>query len=150
MLERIQPKDSDWRGSADIPEPSPVGSLAVGAIDNVLTVKEFIDGIIREAEELSPEKVFYYIYGVLYSNIYRKKYEEFLQIDFPRVPFTSDYQLFQKVSQLGKQLVKLHLLESPLLSQPEAKYPAIGTDRVEMREYQEKTGTVFINSQQYF
>ncbi len=51
MLERIQPKDSDWRGSADIPEPSLVGSLAVGAIDNVLTVKEFIDGIIREAEE---------------------------------------------------------------------------------------------------
>jgi nitronate monooxygenase len=52
MLERIQPKDSDWRGSADSPAPSPVGSLAVGAIDNVLTVKEFIDGIIREAEEL--------------------------------------------------------------------------------------------------
>ena len=52
MLERIQPKDSDWRGSADSPAPSPVGSLAVGAIDNVLTVKEFIDSIIREAEEL--------------------------------------------------------------------------------------------------
>ena len=51
MLERIQPKDSDWRGSADSPAPSPVGSLAVGAIDNVLTVKEFIDSIIREAEE---------------------------------------------------------------------------------------------------
>lgn len=52
MLERIQPKDSDWRGSVDSPAPSPVGSLAVGAIDSVLTVKEFVDGIIREAEEL--------------------------------------------------------------------------------------------------
>jgi predicted helicase len=72
-------------------------------------------------KELSPEEIFYYIYGVLYSNIYRQKYEEFLQIDFPRIPFTSDYQLFQETSQLGKQLVELHLLKSSLLSQPEAK-----------------------------
>ncbi|MBC8477721.1 MAG: nitronate monooxygenase [Dehalococcoidia bacterium] len=52
MLERIQPKDSDWEGPPDIPEPSRVGSLAVGAIDSIPTVKDFIDGIIREAEEM--------------------------------------------------------------------------------------------------
>ena len=52
MLERIQPKPSDWEGPPDIPEPSRVGSLAVGAIDSIPTVKEFIDGIIREAEEM--------------------------------------------------------------------------------------------------
>lgn len=101
-------------------------------------------------KEPSPEEIFYYIYGILYSNIYRQKYEEFLQLDFPRVPFTTDYQLFQEMSQLGKQLVELHLLKSSILSQPEAKYPIIGTDKVEMREYEEKTGRVFINSQQYF
>lgn len=32
----------------------------------------------------------------------------------------------------------------------EAKYPVVGTDRVEKREYQEKTGRVLINAQQYF
>lgn len=112
---------------------------------------EFLSAI-QEAfgKELSPEEIFYYIYGILYSNIYRKKYEEFLQIDFPKIPFTSNYALFEKISQLGRQLVELHLLKSPLLSQPEAKYPILGTDRVERREYQEKTGRVFINSQQYF
>ena len=52
MLERIQPKDSDWYGPTDVPQASHVGSLAVGAIDSVPTVKEFIDNIIREAEEL--------------------------------------------------------------------------------------------------
>ena len=52
LLERIQPKDSDWRGPADIPKPSQVGSLAIGAIEGVPTVKEFIDGIIQGAEEI--------------------------------------------------------------------------------------------------
>ena len=52
MLERIQPKDSDWTGPADVPEASRVGSLAISAIDSVPTVKEFVAGIIREAEEL--------------------------------------------------------------------------------------------------
>ncbi len=112
---------------------------------------EFVSAIQNIfGKEPSPEEIFYYIYGILYSTIYRQKYEEFLQIDFPKIPFTSDYKLFQKVNKLGKQLIELHLLKSPLLSQPEAKYPVIGTDRVEKRAYQEKTGRVFINSQQYF
>lgn len=112
---------------------------------------EFLSAIQKTlGKEPSPEEIFYYIYGILYSNIYRTKYDEFLQIDFPRVPFTSDYQLFQEMSQVGKQLVELHLLESPLLSRPEAKYPIMGTDKVERQQYQEKTGKVFINSQQYF
>lgn len=34
-------------------------------------------------KSVTPEEIFYYIYGILYSNIYRKKYEEFLKIDFP-------------------------------------------------------------------
>jgi NAD(P)H-dependent flavin oxidoreductase YrpB (nitropropane dioxygenase family) len=51
LLERIQPKDSDWEGSPDVPESSKVGSLAVGAIDDIPTVKEFIERMIAEAEE---------------------------------------------------------------------------------------------------
>ena len=31
-----------------------------------------------------PEQIFFYIYAVFYSNIYRTKYSEFLKIDFPR------------------------------------------------------------------
>lgn len=40
-----------------------------------------------------PEDILHYIYGVFYSNIYRETYAEFLKIDFPRVPFTADYEL---------------------------------------------------------
>jgi len=55
LLERSQPRHSDWAGAADIsgePEASQVGSLAVAAIDRVPTVKEFIDSIIQGAEEI--------------------------------------------------------------------------------------------------
>ncbi|MFH1048706.1 MAG: type ISP restriction/modification enzyme, partial [Patescibacteria group bacterium] len=31
--------------------------------------------------KIAPEEIFYYIYAILYSNIYRKKYNEFLKID---------------------------------------------------------------------
>ncbi|GAH12935.1 unnamed protein product, partial [marine sediment metagenome] len=65
------------------------------------------------SKKLSPEEIFYYIYGILYSNIYRKRYQEFLKIDFPRVPITKNYKLFQKFAEFGKQLVDLHLLKSP-------------------------------------
>ena len=55
LLERSQPRHSDWAGAADIsgePDASQVGSLAVAAIDRVPTVKEFIDSIIQGAEEI--------------------------------------------------------------------------------------------------
>jgi predicted helicase len=62
-------------------------------------------------EEPTPEEIFYYIYAVLYSNIYRNKYAEFLKIDFPRVPFTKDYELFNRMGKYGSKLVDLHLLK---------------------------------------
>ncbi|GFP33477.1 hypothetical protein HKBW3S42_01813, partial [Candidatus Hakubella thermalkaliphila] len=52
-----------------------------------------------------PKEVFYYIDAVLYSNTYRTKYAEFLKIDFPRVPFTKDYNLFKKWAVMAKSLL---------------------------------------------
>jgi predicted helicase len=44
-----------------------------------------------------PEDVFHYIYAVFHSPTYRTRYAEFLKIDFPRVPLTSDVKLFRKL-----------------------------------------------------
>lgn len=53
MLEEIQPKDPDQDASdKSESDVSRVGSLALGAIEGVPTVKEFIDGIISGAEEI--------------------------------------------------------------------------------------------------
>lgn len=101
-------------------------------------------------KEPIPEQIFYYIYAVLYSNIYRSKYSEFLKIDFPRIPFTKDFKLFHKMSDLGKELTELHLLKSKSLSNPISKFQGDGTGIVEKPEYNEKQKKVFINKEQYF
>ena len=98
----------------------------------------------------SPEYIFNYIYGILYSNAYRKKYAEFLKTDFPRVPFTKDYKLFQKLADKGEQLVELHLLKSKKLAKPIAKCEGSGDLRVIKVSYDEKKQRVHINPDKYF
>ena len=97
-----------------------------------------------------PEEIFYYIYAVLYSNIYRQKYQEFLKIDFPRVPITKDYKIFQRLAEIGEKLVDLHLLKSSVLQNPLAKFYGSGGGRVETRKYEVKSKRVYINANQYF
>jgi predicted helicase len=96
----------------------------------------------------TPEDIFFYIYAVLYANTYRTKYAEFLKIDFPRVPFTTDYTLFTKMAEYGKQLVDLHLLKSSDLDPPIAKFQGQGNDKVEKVKYED--GRVYINKDRYF
>src|SRR3989339_417210 len=96
----------------------------------------------------SPEQIFFYIYAVLYSNTYRTKYAEFLKIDFPRIPFTKDYKLFGKMAEYGERLVDLHLLRSPELDPPIARFQGKGDNRVEKLRYED--ARLFINKDQYF
>jgi predicted helicase len=98
----------------------------------------------------SPEEIFNYIYAILYANVYRKKYAEFLKTDFPRVPFTSDYKLFQKLAGKGEQLVDLHLLKSKKLTKPIAKCEGSGNLRVDKVTYDENKRFVYINPGKYF
>ncbi len=97
-----------------------------------------------------PEQILYYIYAVLYSNIYRKKYAEFLKSDFPRVPFCRDYDLFLTVSKLGEQLVDLHLLKSIELNKPVVKFEGKGDNLVKRVDYDVKKGLVHVNDKQHF
>jgi hypothetical protein len=78
-----------------------------------------------------PEDVFHYIYAVFHSPTYRSRYAEFLKIDFPRVPLTSDVNLFRALCEKGAELVALHLVESPRLENPITAYPVKGSNVVE-------------------
>jgi type I restriction-modification system DNA methylase subunit len=95
-----------------------------------------------------PEEIFCYIYAILYSNIYRQKYAEFLKMDFPRIPFTKNYRLFSKMADYGNRLVELHLLKSPELEQPVVKFQGEGDNRVDIIRYEKNQ--VYINKYQYF
>ncbi len=102
-------------------------------------------------ERPSPEDILYYIYGIFYSTIYRETYAEFLKIDFPRVPFTADAGLFSDIAGLGERLAELHLLNSPELDTPIARYQGGGeNDRVEKITYVEEEQRVYINTDKYF
>ena len=100
--------------------------------------------------EPTPEEIFYYIYAVLYSPTYRQRYQEFLKIDFPRIPLPTDNKAFKSLSNLGKELVELHLLKHPCLSETEIGFPQVGSDTVEKVRYDEEAQRVYINKDQYF
>ncbi len=102
------------------------------------------------ARDVAPEEIFCYIYAVLYAPTYRTRYAEFLRADFPRVPFTRDLELFTKVARLGKRLVDLHLLKSPELEPPVARFPETGESKVAKTRYSENERRVCVNERQYF
>ena len=103
----------------------------------------------------SPEETFHYIYAVLYAPSYREKYEEFLRIDFPHIPFTADRELFAELAALGARLVDLHLLRSPELDPPSCRFEGQG-DAVVARtkalgfRYDPGEQRLYINRTQYF
>ena len=106
-------------------------------------------------EAPTPEDIFHYIYAVLYAPTYRTKYAEFLKSDFPRIPFTADAKLFEKLAALGEKLVALHLLKSPELDPPACRFEGIGDNRVEKDRktglrYDAREERVYINAEQHF
>jgi predicted helicase len=101
----------------------------------------------------SPGQIFYYIYAVLHSGIYRERYRDHLKIDFPRIPFTSDFELFLQISRLGEGLAAVHLFKSRELEQTSSKFTVIGNNQVLSPLFQPTAGgvgKVYINETQHF
>jgi sarcosine oxidase delta subunit len=140
---------------------------------------EFLKEIEKKVGKQTPEKIFNYIYAILHSPTYRTRYVDFLKIDFPRVPLTSDKKLFATLVKLGGELSALHLMESPELNKPTTAFPVAGNGEVEKgfpkftvggggdpaprstsaakkprptdaATEKEQTGRVYINKTQYF
>ncbi|GAB4324721.1 MAG: DNA methyltransferase [Candidatus Sumerlaeia bacterium] len=102
----------------------------------------------------TPEQVFAYIYAVLYSPTYRERYADFLRLDFPRIPFPAEQEIFKGLAELGERLVDLHLLRSPELDPPLARFEGEGDNRVGKGKaglrYDSQTERVYISKNQYF
>jgi len=94
----------------------------------------------------TPENTFNYAYAVFHSPTYRSRYSEFLKIDFPCLPLTSNVGLFYDLVKLGDDLVKLHLMEKVI--EREVAFPERGSNEVEFVKY--KGEQVWINKTQYF
>jgi predicted helicase len=109
----------------------------------------FLDDITSRLGYIpTPEAIFHYIYAIFHSPTYRTRYAEFLKIDFPRVPLTSDDNLFTQLATLGEQLVQLHLMKSPKLTQKKAQPKFIdngGDSMVDPGQPKFINGNVIIN-----
>ncbi len=76
--------------------------------------RSFIDKHYNHSFE--PLEVLGYIYALLYSPNYRKRYEDFLKADYPKILFTNNKDLFRVLSLLGIELIGLHVLNEESLN----------------------------------
>jgi len=110
------------------------------------------------SEYLTPLNILDYIYGVLYSPKYREKYNEFMKIDFPRLPYPEDAHEYWSYVSFGSKLRKLHLLQVSLPAQPLFPLRGSGSNVVDKVKYEnleetvlgESGGKIYINEHQYF
>lgn len=109
---------------------------------------KFVNEQSQDKETFAPIDILDYIYAVLHSPNYREKYKEFLKIDFPRVPYPADKEIFRKLVTLGGEIRKIHLLEHPVVDKPISSFPLSGSNIVEKITYE--NGKVFINKSQFF
>jgi len=121
----------------------------INQIAKKLQLKWLEDGAGDGKATFAPEDVFDYIYAILHSPTYRDRYKEFLKIDFPRVPFTSNKELFWNLVRLGREVRQYHLMEHEKSSDLMTKYIGDGDNIVGKKlKYEEEK--VWINENQYF
>lgn len=111
------------------------------------------DGTGDLQSTFGPDDIFHYIYAILHSVTYRTRYADFLKIDFPRIPITSNPDMFRSLTTFGERLKSLHLLDN-VPSENMPAYPVAGDHLVDGVRYVEardnRQGRVYINSTQYF
>ncbi|WP_367693990.1 type ISP restriction/modification enzyme, partial [Helicobacter pylori] len=123
-----------------------------------LEFRSFIDK--HYSHHFEPLEVLGYIYALLYSPNYRKRYEEFLKADYPKILFTENKDLFRVLSLLGIELIGLHVLNQESLNHSfnKLKDATIGGsyykeahDRIIKKpSYNEPEQRLYINHSAYF
>lgn len=74
-------------------------------------ISDYIFNLAKEkySTKISREDIFYYIYGFLHNEDYKKEFEADLKKLIPRLPLVDDYNTFKIYSDIGKELADLHL-----------------------------------------
>jgi predicted helicase len=112
---------------------------------------KFLEAIKEKLGKIpTPEQIFYYAYAIFHSPTYRTRYAEFLKIDFPRLPLTSNQNLFNSLAIKGEELVNLHLMKSDTLNNLMTTYQTIEDNQVSEVTYNSELQRVYINKQSYF
>ncbi len=114
FLAAYDPKMRESRGVYYTPEP--VVSYIVRSVHHLLKTDFGLPDGLADSSKIS-----------LPRRKGAKLDDEFLKVDFPRIPLPRDLELFRRLCHLGGELVSLHLLESPRLANPITRF-SIGGD----------------------
>lgn len=103
--------------------------------------------------EIKPEEILGYIYAILFHKEYRKKYFDFLKIDFPKIPFVESKDYFLKFAKLGEELYNLHLGNLKIqkeVGEPMFKDNKNKNEKIVKAIYNENEKDLFVNESLYF
>ena len=98
------------------PQTLPQGSLQPKEVPVGKTSKAKIDAADFNAAQpgsFTPETLLDYIYAVLHSPAYRRRYAEFLKSGFPRIPNPENRSEFLRLAAIGSELRQWHTLQHP-------------------------------------
>ena len=111
------------------------------------------DGAGDRTSTFGPEDIFRYLYAVLHSPEYRRRYADFLKSDFPRIPLPAHRAAFSALIIPGDRLVSLHLMKADDRHIAPA-FSRTGSNQVDQVRYAPPSsglpGCVWINREQYF
>ncbi|GAA7840764.1 DNA methyltransferase [Helicobacter pylori] len=120
--------------------------------------RSFIDK--HYSHSFEPLEILGYIYALLYSPNYRKRYEDFLKNDYPKILFTNNKDLFRALSLLGIELIGLHVLNKESLNYSfnklkdtnigESGYEEAHDRIIKKPSYNESKQRLYINHSAYF
>lgn len=99
--------------------------------------------------KFSNEDIFYYLVAILHSKNYSSYNNEFLNLDFPRIPFTDNEELTKKLIKIGDRLTKAHLMENITIQEEleQVKYIHKGNHRIERIKFNKNR--IYINRESY-
>ena len=89
----------------------------------------------NEQSVLTPLNLMDYIYAILNSRNYRSKFNEFLKIGFPIIPYPKSSNQFFELADLGRELKEIHLMKSDSLDIPITNYSVSGNNFIEQIFY---------------
>jgi len=97
-----------------------------------------------------PLEILAFVYAVLYSPVYRKRYGELLKRGFPRIQFPAASWHFRRLVELGGKLIALHLLEDERLRAAPVRFLGDGgrplrSGRKSVCDFRESEGRVYLN-----
>ena len=123
----------------------------LGKLDKTPNLDKTIWDKLNECvgEKVTPENVLDYIYGVLYTPSYRERFKEFLKVNYPRIPYPKNKDVFCRITAIGHQLRELHLMET--VPQPlSVAFNISGDNIITARKMRFEDEKVYINTTQYF